>query len=133
MSIMNSNSFIGQIDLMALISAQFRQVDGQECIVIPVNANPAIFMSQARTGQPKAMLDVFIRETSNNQYGNTHFVKANVGKANRERFGISKEELGKYSPIIGNIRPYDTAASQKKVEPSVNEYDDLPPDSFKGF
>ena len=130
---MNSNSFIGQIDLMALISAQFRQVDGQDCIVIPVNANPAIFMSQARTGQPKAMLDVFIRETSNNQYGNTHFVKANVGKANRERFGISKEELGKYSPIIGNIRPYDTAASQKKVEPSVNEYDDLPPDSFKGF
>ena len=130
---MNSNSFIGQIDLMALISAQFRQVDGQECIVIPVNANPAIFMSQARTGQPKAMLDVFIRETSNNQYGNTHFVKANVGKANRERFGISKEELGKYSPIIGNIRPYDTAASQKKVESSVNEYDDLPPDSFKGF
>ena len=133
MTIMNSNSFIGQIDLMALISAQFHQVDGQECIVIPVNANPAIFMSQARTGQPKAMLDVFIRETSNNQYGNTHFVKANVGKANRERFGISKEELGKYSPIIGNIRPYDTAASQKKVEPSVNEYDDLPPDSFKGF
>ena len=130
---MNSNSFIGQIDLMALISAQFRQVDGQDCIVIPVNANPAIFMSQARTGQPKAMLDVFIRETSNNQYGNTHFVKANVGKANRERFGISKEELGKYSPIIGNIRPYDTAASQKKVESSVNEYDDLPPDSFKGF
>ena len=130
---MNSNSFIGQIDLMALISAQFRQVDGQDCIVIPVNANPAIFMSQARTGQPKAMLDVFIRETSNNQYGNTHFVKANVGKANRERFGISKEELGKYSPIIGNIRPYDTAASHKKVESSVNEYDDLPPDSFKGF
>ena len=130
---MNSNSFIGQIDLMALISAQFRQVDGQECIVIPVNANPAIFMSQARTGHPKAMLDVFIRETSNNQYGNTHFVKANVGKANRERFGISKEELGKYSPIIGNIRPYDTAASQKKVESSVNEYDDLPPDTFKGF
>ena len=130
---MNSNSFIGQIDLMALIATQYTVVDGQECIVIPVNANPAIFMSQARTGQPKAMLDVFIRETSNNQYGNTHFVKANVGKANRERFGISKDELGKYSPIIGNIRPYDTAASQKKVESSMNEDDDLPPDTFKGF
>ena len=102
---MNSNSFIGQIDLMALIAAQYTVVDGQECIVIPVNANPAIYMSQTRSGQPKAMLDVFIRETSNNQYGNTHFVKANVGQANRERFGISKDELGKYSPIIGNIRP----------------------------
>ncbi|MBR5834976.1 MAG: hypothetical protein IKY66_02320 [Bacteroidales bacterium] len=130
---MNSNSFIGQIDLMALIAAQYTVVDGQECIVIPVNANPAIYMSQTRSGQPKAMLDVFIRETSNNQYGNTHFVKANVGKANRERFGISKDELGKYSPIIGNIRPYDTPAPQKKVETSVDEDDDLPPDTFKGF
>lgn len=131
---MNSNSFIGQIDLMALISAKYTVVEGQECIVIPVKANPAIYMSQARSGQPKAMLDIFIRETSNNQYGNTHFVKANVGKANRERFGISKDELGRYSPIIGNIRPYDTAAvSQKKVESSVSEDDDLPPDTFKGF
>lgn len=133
MTTMNSNSFIGQIDLMALIAAQYTVVDGQECIVIPANANPAIYMSQTRSGQPKAMLDVFIRETSNNQYGNTHFVKANVGKANRERFGISKDELGKYSPIIGNIRPYDTPAPQKKVETSVDEDDDLPPDTFKGF
>ena len=129
---MNSNSFIGQIDLMALLGAQYTQVNGQECIVIPVNANPAIFMSQARTGQPKAMLDVFIRETSNNQYGNTHFVKANVGKANRERFGISKEELGKYSPIIGNIRPYEASPVSKKAE-STSDFDDLPPDTFKGF
>ena len=130
---MNSNSFIGQIDLMALIAAQYTVVDGQECIVIPVNANPAIYMSQTRSGQPKAMLDVFIRETSNNQYGNTHFVKANVGKANRERFGISKEELGKYSPIIGNIRPYESGSSQKRTETSPQVDDDLPPDTFKGF
>ena len=132
MTIMNSNSFIGQIDLMALIGAQYTQVNGQDCIVIPVNSNPAIYMSQARTGQPKAMLDVFIRETSNNQYGNTHFVKANVGKANRERFGISKEELGKYSPIIGNIRPYEASPVSKKAE-STSDFDDLPPDTFKGF
>lgn len=129
---MSSNSFIGQIDLMALINAKYTVVDGQECIVIPVNANPAIYMSQARTGQPKAMLDIFIRETSNNQYGNTHFVKANVGKANRERYGISKEELGKYSPIIGNIRPSEGTSSTKKAE-SSSDFDDLPPDTFKGF
>ena len=129
---MNSNSFIGQIDLMALIAAQYTVVDGQECIVIPVNANPAIYMSQTRSGQPKAMLDVFIRETSNNQYGNTHFVKANVDKANRERFGISNEELGKYSPIIGNIRPYEALPVSKKAE-SPSDFDDLPPDTFKGF
>lgn len=129
----NTNSFIGQIDLMALIAAQFTVVDGQECIIIPVKSNPAVFMTQTRTGQPKALLDIFIRETSNSQYGNTHFVKANVGKANRERYGISKEELGRYSPIIGNIKPFEGGSTQKRAEASSQVDDDLPPDSFKGF
>ena len=128
-----NDSFIGQIDLLMLPKSRMQTINNEECIVIPRQANPSIYMIQTQSGQKKALLDIFIRATQNSQYGNSHFVKANVGKANRERFGISKEELGKYSPIIGNIRPYDTAAPQKKVEPSVSEYDDLPPDTFKGF
>lgn len=127
-----SNSFIGQIDLLALIGAQFIQVDGQECVVVPVKSNPSIFMSQSKMGQPKALLDIFIRETSNSQYGNSHFVKASVGKTNREKFGISKDELQKYSPILGNIRPFEGTA-QQQVKSTAIEDDDLPPDSFKGF
>ena len=127
---MNSNSFIGQIDLMALIAAQYTVVDGQECIVIPVNANPAIYMSQTRSGQPKAMLDVFIRETSNNQYGNTHFVKANVGTANRERMGLSKEEAQQYSPILGNAKPL---VKREEAPAPVQDDDDLPEGDFQGF
>ena len=130
---MNSNSFIGQIDLMALIAAQYTVVDGHECIVIPVNANPAIYMSQTRSGQPKAMLDVFIRETSNNQYGNTHFVKANVGKTNREKYGISREALPQYSPILGNLKPYTNGTQQDTSYSGVSDDDDLPEGEFKGF
>ena len=130
MTTMNSNSFIGQIDLMALIAAQYTVVDGQECIVIPVNANPAIYMSQTRSGQPKAMLDVFIRETSNNQYGNTHFVKANVGTANRERMGLSKEEAQQYSPILGNAKPL---ARREEAPAPMQDDDDLPEGDFQGF
>ena len=127
---MNSNSFIGQIDLMALLGAQYTQVNGQDCIVIPVNANPAIFMSQARTGQPKAMLDVFIRETSNNQYGNTHFVKANVGKANRTALNLDSSELPRLSPILGNLKPLE---AREETGSALADDDDLPEGDFKGF
>ena len=75
----------------------------------------------------KGPLDLFVRATQNNQYGNTHFVKANVGKTNREKYGISKDDLGQYSPILGNLRPY--AGTSRPVA----DDDDLPEGEFKGF
>ena len=102
-----TNSFIGQIDILALRGARLQQVDGQECIVIPVNENPTIYPFVSRNGQPKAHLELFFRETSGNQYGNTHFIKSIVGKTNREKFGISPENLQQYTPILGNMKPYE--------------------------
>jgi hypothetical protein len=84
-------------------------------------------MIQTQSGQKKALLDIFIRATQNSQYGNTHFVKANVGKTNREKYGISKEDLGKFSPILGNLRPY--AGTSRPLA----DDDDLPEGEFKGF
>lgn len=126
-----TNSFVGQIDLLALVDAKMLQVGDQDCVVIPVGTNPSIFMTHTKAGQQKALLDIFIRETSNSQYGNTHFVKANVGRNNREKLGIKKEELARYSPIIGNIKPFESASRQ--ANPEVQDDDDLPPDTFKGF
>jgi hypothetical protein len=85
-------------------------------------------MTQTQSGQRKALLDLFVRATQNNQYGNTHFVKANVGKTNREKYHIAKEDLGQYSPIIGNLRPYAGAS-----RPAVEDDNDLPTGEFKGF
>lgn len=128
-----NDSFVGQIDLLMLPKSAVQNIGGQDCIVIPCSANPAIYMSQTKTGQPKALLDIFIRATQNSQYGNTHFVKANVGKSNRERYGIAREELPKYSPILGNLKPYAGSAQQETSYSAVSEDDDLPEGEFKGF
>lgn len=123
-----NDSFIGQLDLLLLPKSRVQVIDNEECIVIPRHANPSIYMTQTQSGQRKALLDLFVRATQNSQYGNTHFVKANVGKTNREKYHISKEELGQYSPIIGNLRPY--AGSTR---PAIDDDDDLPAGEFKGF
>ena len=125
---MNTNdSFIGQLDLLMLPQSRMQVINNEECIVIPRHANPSIYMVHTQSGQTKALLDIFIRATQNSQYGNTHFVKANVGKSNREKYRISKDELGKYSPILGNLKPY------APVSKPVAEDDDLPEGEFKGF
>ena len=123
-----NDSFIGQIDLLMLPQARMQTINNEECIVIPRQANPSIYMIQTQSGQKKALLDIFIRATQNSQYGNTHFIKANVGKTNREKYGISKDDLGQYSPILGNLRPYAAA-----TRPVLDEDDDLPEGEFKGF
>ena len=130
---MTTNSFIGQIDLLALVGAQVVKVNGQDCIAIPIQSNPSIFMCQTKTGQPKGLLDIFVRETTNSQYGNSHFVKASVGKSNREKLALSKDDLARVSPIIGNIRPYSGTGQQVQSQAPVQDDDDLPPDTFKGF
>jgi hypothetical protein len=90
-------------------------------------------MCQSKTGQPKGLLDIFVRETANSQYGNSHFVKASVGKSNREKLALSKDDLARVSPIIGNIRPYSGTGQQVQCQTPVQDDDDLPPDTFKGF
>ncbi len=126
---MTNTNLSGQIDLLALAGAQHKSVEGQDCIIIPVGSNPSIFVTSTKNGATKAYLDVVIRESPNNQFGNTHFVKANVGKSNREKFGISREDLQKFTPIIGNLKTFESApkATQQPVD------DDLPEDTFQGF
>ena len=127
-----NDSFIGQIDLLMLPKSSVHSVNGQDCIVIPCSANPAIYHMVTRAGQQKALLDVFVRATQNNQYGNSHFVKANVGKTNREKYGISREDLPQYSPILGNLKPYAGGQTAQDSRPAVDD-DDLPEGEFKGF
>lgn len=123
---MNNNSLSGQIDLLAISGARFENGN----IIIP-SSNPSVFVCDTKSGQRKAYLDIVIRESPNNQFGNTHFVKTNVGKSNRERLGISREDLPKYTPIIGNLKTFEShGQSQAGQQPAD---DDLPADDFKGF
>lgn len=126
---MNTTSLSGQIDLLALAGAHMENGS----IVIPTN-NPSVFVCKTKNGAEKAYLDIVIRESPNNQYGNTHFVKANVGKTNRERFGITREDMPKYTPIIGNLKRFEAAQpAQEQPAEAIDISDDLPADTFQGF
>lgn len=100
----NNSSLVGQIDLLSLVEAHIQTIDGQECVVIPKGYNPSIYVTTTKNGSQKAYLDIVVRESPSNKFGNTHFVKAQVGKTTREKLGLSKEDLQKYSPIIGNLK-----------------------------
>ena len=127
---MNTTPMIGQIDLLALIGATIKTVDSQESIVIPLQKNPSIFKMHCKSGAVKALLDIVIRQTTQPKYGNTHFIKANVGKANRSAYNLDSSELPKLSPILGNLKPLE---SREEAAPAVADDDDLPEGDFKGF
>lgn len=124
---MNNNSLSGQIDLLAISGARFENGN----IIIP-SSNPSVFVCDTKSGQKKAYLDIVIRESPNNQFGNTHFVKTNVGKTNRERLGITRDDIQKYTPIIGNLKTFEYRG-QNQAAAQQPEDDDLPADDFKGF
>lgn len=127
---MNTTPMIGQIDLLVLIGATIKTVDSQESIVIPLQKNPSIFKMHCKSGAVKALLDIVIRQTTQPKYGNTHFIKANVGKANRSAYKLDSSELPKLSPILGNLKPLE---SREEAAPAVADDDDLPEGDFKGF
>ena len=129
---MNSNeTYIGQIDLLSLVDSKLITVGNQAGIFIPIGSNPSIYRRVTKKGQEKAELDFVMRPTTNGLGGNTHFVKANVGTANRERLGLSKEEAQQYSPILGNAKPL--AKREEAPAPAVQDDDDLPEGDFVGF
>jgi len=129
---MNTSDFSGQIDLLALSGAAITTVGGQKCIVVPNDMNPSIFLFRTRNGEDRAYLDIVVKEAPNSQYGNTHFIRANVGRSNRERLGISRDELPKYTPIIGNLKPFEGVRTEVPVQKAVVD-DDLPEGDFQGF
>ena len=127
---MNTTPMIGQIDLLALIGATIKTVDSQESIVIPLQKNPTIFKMHCKSGAVKALLDIVIRQTTQPKYGNTHFIKANVGKTNRSVFNLDSSELPRLSPILGNLKPLEAREEQTSA---LSDDDDLPEGDFKGF
>lgn len=127
---MNSTALIGQMDLLALIGADIKTVDGTDSIVIPLQKNPTIFTMTTKGGVRKALLDIVVRQTTQPKYGNTHFIKANVGKANRNAFNLDSSELPRLSPILGNLKPLE---AREETAPAPPDDDDLPEGDFKGF
>ena len=110
------NSYVGQIDLLALLGAELREIDSKECIVIPLEANPTIEVKEKKNGDLKAQMDIFLKEIDG-RYGNTHFIKAVVSKLSLERMSMTYIEARQFTPILGNIKPF----VHEEVTPSPKE------------
>lgn len=129
---METNStYAGQLDMLLLRESSIINVNGRESLVVPLDANPALFDFTAGSGRRKLLLDFIIRRSVQPRFGSTHFVKTSVGRANRERFGMSQDQARDCSTIIGNIRPIE----QKRQASPANGQDmeDMPEEIFNGF
>jgi len=79
------------------------QMNGIRGCFIPYDANPCLYVGQNKeNGAITVDLDILVRETSNSKSGSSHFIKLNVGKANRERLGMPQEAVDSMK-IVGNL------------------------------
>ena len=95
--------FVGNIRLSDLNGFEDTVKQGVRGFFVPYDQNPSLYIGQNRqTGAMTLDMDILIRETRNSKTGSTHFVKLNVGKANRERFQMSQEAADSLK-IVGNL------------------------------
>ena len=94
---------VGNVRLSDLNGFEDTVKQGVRGCFIPYDQNPSLYVGQNRqSGAFTLDVDILVRETSNSKTGATHFIKLNVGKANRERFQMTQEAADSLK-IVGNL------------------------------
>lgn len=94
---------VGNVRLSDLNGFEDTVKQGVRGCFIPYDQNPSLYVGQNRqSGAFTLDVDILVRETSNSKTGATHFIKLNVGKANRERFHMTQEAADSLK-IVGNL------------------------------
>lgn len=128
---------VGNARLSELNGFEDTQKNGVRGCFIPYDQNPSLYIGQnQQTGAVTVDLDILIRETQNSKSGSSHFIKLNVGKANRERFQMSNEAVDSLK-IVGNLFtrvPGQTAQvrQQQGVPAPQGGYQQRPPQASAG-
>lgn len=100
-------TYLGSISLTTLAHKTIVH-EGVKGIFIPVGEqNPSIYFATKEDGSKIINLDLEVKPTPNNQYGNAFMIKANIGKANRQTYGLSGEAANQKSPILGNLKEFE--------------------------
>ena len=103
---------VGNVRLSDLNGFEDTVKQGVRGCFIPYEPNPSLYVGQNRqTGAPTLDVDILVRETSNSKTGASHFIKLNIGKANRERLGMTQEAADSLR-IVGNLYTRTPAPSQ---------------------
>ena len=108
---------VGNVRLSDLNGFEDTVKQGVRGCFIPYDQNPSLYVGQNRqSGAFTLDVDILVRETSNSKTGATHFIKLNVGKANRERFQMTQEAADSLK-IVGNLYPRIPAPSAQGQAP----------------
>lgn len=103
---------VGNVRLSDLEGFEDTVKQGVRGCFIPYGPNPSLYVGVSRqTGAPTLDVDILVRETSNSRTGASHFIKLNVGKANRERLGMTQEAADSLR-IVGNLYTRTPAPAQ---------------------
>ncbi len=95
--------FVGNVRISDLNGFEDTQKNGVRGCFIPYGVNPSLFIGQNKqTGGITVDVDILVREVVNSKSGSSHFIKLNVGKANRERLQMSQEAVDSMK-IVGNL------------------------------
>ncbi len=123
---------LGNIALTNLVH-ETRICGGKKGIFIPLDDNPCLYLSE-KNGRKTINLDIEVKPTPNNKFGSDFMVKASVGKENRQRLGIDRDELERYTPILGNLRTFEFEERQEGPAPQEKAQQPLPdlPEEFDG-
>ena len=127
---------LGNIALTNLVH-ETRIFGGRKGIFIPLEDNPCLYLSE-KNGKRTINLDIEVKPTPNNKYGSDYMVKASVGKDNRQRLGLSREDLDRCTPILGNLRTCEFEERQQPspAQPAAQSGKPLPgpdlPEEFDG-
>ena len=108
---------VGNVRLSDLNGFEDTVKQGVRGCFIPYDQNPSLYVGQNRqSGAFTLDVDILVRETSNSKTGATHFIKLNVGKANRERFQMTQEAADSLK-IVGNLYTRIPAQSAQGQSP----------------
>lgn len=109
---------VGNVRLSDLNGFEDTMKQGVRGCFIPYDQNPSLYIgTNKQTGVLTVDMDILVRETKASKSGASHFVKLNVGKANRERFQLSQEALDSLK-IVGNL--YTRTPGQQSQAPRQN-------------
>ena len=129
---MKKTAILGSIALTSLVHETIIH-GGKKGIFLPIEDNPSIFFQQKEDGTKVISLDIEIKETPNSRYGSSHMVKASVGKANRERLRLDREQLAQATPILGNLRVIEYEAKDNgSGQDGQNQQEGDMPEEFDG-
>ena len=108
----NSKSTMEMQGSIRLTDLAYAQIDPTgQWLQIPIPSNPSLFVTtDKKTGKPNVDLDITIWKSDQPRYGNTHYIRASVGKRNGE--SLTEEQRRAASMILGNARLHTPAAAQ---------------------